>query len=168
VREEDLKDFNAFLHEFQGETDRGAALVGAALIDLRLKETLRAFMVSKNAASELLEGPQAPLGTFSSRIAATYALGLIDAHERHECSIVRKIRNEFAHRTHGTAFSDPDIAKHCLALKSNLPGDRESLLYNHRFMYINAVILVSLHLTYRSDWVGQEQRKTRSWPHPKG
>jgi len=84
VREEDIKDFSAFLREFQDETDRGAALVGAAVIDDRLLETLRAFMVSNNAASVLLDGGTAPLETFSSRIDATFALGLISAHEHTE------------------------------------------------------------------------------------
>jgi hypothetical protein len=128
MREENLKDFNAFLQEFQNETDRGAALVGAAIIDLRLQETLRAFMVSNNAADELLEGPGAPLGTFSSRIAATYALGLIDPHEKNECTMIRKIRNEFAHRAHGTTFSDPEIARHCRTLKSKLPDGSDIVL----------------------------------------
>ena len=36
MREEDIKYFSEFLAEFQKETDRGAALVGAALIDTRL------------------------------------------------------------------------------------------------------------------------------------
>jgi mannitol operon repressor len=46
MREEDIKDFTNFLKEFQEETDRGAALVGAAIIDHRLIDTLRAFMVT--------------------------------------------------------------------------------------------------------------------------
>jgi mannitol operon repressor len=165
MREEDVKDFQAFLQEFQSETDRGAALVGAALIDLRLTETLRAFMVSNNAADELLEGPTAPLSSFSSRIAASFALGLIDAHEKHECHTIRKVRNEFAHRAHGTTFKDSAITKLCDDLKSNLPGDKSMYTDNPRFIFVNAVILVSLALTYRSQWVAKEKRVTKRWPY---
>jgi|ERR1700683_4104405 len=164
MREEDVKDFKAFLQEFQCETDRGAALVGAALIDLRLTETLRAFMVSNNAADELLEGPTAPLSSFSSRIAASFALGLIDAHEKYECNTIRRVRNDFAHRAHGTTFKDAAITKLCLDLKSNLPGDRSMYIDNPRFIFVNAVILTSLALTYRNEWVAKEKRSTRSWP----
>jgi len=64
VRETDLQNCASFLAGFQGETDRGAALVGAALIDLRLSEALRAFMLSLSAASDLLDGGTAALGTF--------------------------------------------------------------------------------------------------------
>jgi len=165
MRDEDVKDFQAFLREFQSETDRGAALVGAALIDLRLTETLRAFMVSNNAADDLLEGPTAPLGTFASRIAATFALGLIDAHEKHECNLIRKVRNEFAHRAHGTTFHDPDISKLCQELQSDLPGGKSKFTDDPRFIFVNAVILISLALTYRSQWVAKDKRVTRKWPY---
>jgi hypothetical protein len=45
VRDEDVKRFNEFLSEFQNESDRGAALVGAAMIDTTLADTLASFMV---------------------------------------------------------------------------------------------------------------------------
>ena len=35
----DIRDFAAFVHEFRSETDRGAALVGAALIDQKLADS---------------------------------------------------------------------------------------------------------------------------------
>lgn len=71
-----MKDFSRFLEEFQGETDRGAALVGAALIDLRLSETLRAFLVDGPSARVLLKDSVAgPLGSLGARILACYALG---------------------------------------------------------------------------------------------
>lgn len=164
MRENDLKDFSGFLAEFQGETDRGAALVGAALIDLRLSETLRAFMVSASAASDLLDGGTAALGTFSSRIKATFALGLIDGHERRECDLIRKVRNEFAHRPHGVAFDDPKIASLCEALQSDLPGGRDAHRGGFRFMFINATIVTVLRLTYRAERVAVERRTTRTWP----
>jgi mannitol operon repressor len=164
VREEDIKDFSAFLREFQDETDRGAALVGAAVIDDRLLETLRAFMVSNNAASALLDGGTAPLGTFSSRIDATYALGLISVHEHSECHIIRRIRNEFAHRKHGVTFMDEKIRGLCDGLQSDLPGGRKEFKEKPRSVFINAVVLTSMALTYRSEWVAKEKRATRSWP----
>ena len=165
MRDEDVKDFRAFVKEFQGETDRGAALVGAALIDLRLTEALRAFMVSNNAADELLEGPTAPLGTFASRIAATFALGLIDAHEKHECHLIRKVRNEFAHRAHGTTFHDHDISKLCHELQSDLPGGKSKLADTpFHLRQRGHPHFFSAH-PYRSQWVEKEKRVTRRWPY---
>jgi mannitol operon repressor len=162
MRDVDVKDLSAFLAEFQAETDRGAALVGAALIDHRLSETLRAFMVSKTAAGELLDGGSAPLCTFSARIKATFALGLIDRHEQQECDLIRKIRNEFAHRTHGIGFADLKISALCKQLQSDLPGGPSGL--PPRSFFINAVALIGMRLTYRAERVAKERRITRTWP----
>lgn len=164
MRDEDIRDFSAFLKEFQDETDRGAALVGAAVIDDRLCETLRAFMVSDKAASPLLDGGSAPLGTFSSRIDATFALGLISEHEHRECHLIRRIRNEFAHRKHGVAFGDNKIGQLCSNLKSDLPGGRDAFVGKPRSIFINAVVLISMALTYRAEWVAKEKRVSRTWP----
>jgi|ERR1700722_5612866 len=165
MHEADVKDFKKFLKEFQSETDRGAALVGAAIIDHRLTDTLRSFMVSNKAASTLLDGATAALGTFSSRIDATFALGLISAHEYGECHAIRKVRNEFAHSKHGTTFKDPDVKRLCDKLQSDLPGGRKKFADDPRSIFVTAVILVALALTYRADWVAKERRVTRTWPY---
>lgn len=164
MREADLKDFSAFLREFQSETDRGAALVGASLIDQKLADTLRAFFVAAKSAGELLDGGNAPLGTFSARIKAAHALGLIDSFELAECDLIRKVRNEFAHSIHGTTFTQLKITALCGRLRSDLPGERKAFENNPRGVFINAVILTVMHLTYRSEWVAKEKRVTRSWP----
>ena len=164
MRDAELKDFTTFLHEFQSETDRGAALVGAALIDQKLAATLRAYFVPGKTAGELVDGGTAPLGTFSARIKAAHALGLIDAFELRECNLIRKIRNEFAHSVHGLAFADPTIAALCDKLRSDLPGGREAFTGKPRRVFINAVVLIVLRLTYRAEWVAKEQRVTKSWP----
>ena len=55
MREADRKDLSTFLREFESETDRGSALVGAALIDQKLADTLRSFFVLGKISNELLE-----------------------------------------------------------------------------------------------------------------
>jgi mannitol operon repressor len=167
MRDADLKDFSAFLREFQSETDRGAALVGAAMIDQKLADTLRSFFVvgkTVKTVTELLDSGTAPLGTFSARIKAAYALGLIDDVELTECDLIRKIRNEFAHTIHGTTFAEPKIMTLCDRLQSDVPGGRETFKDNPRGMFINAVILTVMCLTYRAEWVAKEKRTTKSWP----
>jgi mannitol operon repressor len=164
MRDADLKDFSAFLREFQSETDRGAALVGAALIDQKLADTLRSFFAAGKTAGELLDGGTAPLGTFSARIKAAYALGLIDDFELTECDLIRKVRNEFAHSIHGTTFAEPKIMALCDRLQSDQPDGRQTFKDNRRGVFINAVILTVMCLTYRAEWVAKEKRATKSWP----
>lgn len=164
MRDADRKDLSAFLREFQSETDRGAALVGAALIDQKLADTLRSFFVLGKTASALLDGGTAPLASFSARIKVAHALGLIDNFELTECDLIRKVRNEFAHSIHGTSFTEPKITALCDHLQSDLPFGREAYKGNPREVFINAVILTVVRLTYRAEWVAREKRVTKSWP----
>lgn len=164
MRETDLQNFTDFLNEFQSETDRGAALVGAALIDQKLADTLRAFFVNGRTARELLEGGTAALGSFSARIKVAHALGLIDDLELRECNRIRKIRNEFAHSIHGLAFTEPKVSDLCFGLESDLPGGRAAFAGKPRGVFVNAVILTVLRLTYRAEWVAKERRVTKTRP----
>jgi mannitol operon repressor len=163
VPSREVVDLSSFLKEFQGETDRGAALVGAAVLDEKLRETLQSFMISTKAAEKLLSGGTAPLGTFSARLDASYALGLINDFEHSECHLIRKVRNEFAHRIHGTTFNDEKISKVCDKLKSDLPGGKAKFKGDFRYMYINAVIMMAVRFMHRAAWVVRERRTTKSW-----
>lgn len=165
MREEDLKDFSRFLAEFQGETDRGAALVGATLIDLRLSETLKAFLVDSPSTRALLkDGVAGPLGSLGARILACHALGLIDDEEKAACTLIAGVRNKFAHRAHGTSFETQAIADQCKGFRLSLPGDPIDFVNKPRAVFINAVVLISLRLAYRSEWVAKEKRVPKSWP----
>jgi len=93
----EVKALGAFLAQFNKESDRGAALIAAAMLDDRLKDMLSSFLADTATAKELLSGFNAPLGTFSSRISAAHALGLLQDNELNEITLIRKIRNEFGH-----------------------------------------------------------------------
>jgi mannitol operon repressor len=77
--EPEIETLGTFLHEFSKESDCGAALVAASMLDGRLEDILSAFFVDGKTAEGLLNGFNAPLGTFSSRASAAFALGLIPA-----------------------------------------------------------------------------------------
>ncbi len=105
MRTDDLNDLSRFLGELQAESGRGLALVGTSVLDDKLRATLGSFFIECNAASRLLEIANAPLGTFSALADACFALGLIDQGEHKEISLIRKVRNEFAHGLHGTKLA---------------------------------------------------------------
>jgi hypothetical protein len=77
----------------------------------------------QKAGRELLDGANALLGTFSSRIRACFALGLISAGEHHDLELIRKVRNSAAHFTNGNMFSFDDgrIADLCRSLTAKSP-----------------------------------------------
>jgi hypothetical protein len=49
----------------------------AAFLEDRLQELIQAFLIENEGSAKLFAGPNAPIGTFSSRIAAAYSLGLV-------------------------------------------------------------------------------------------
>ena len=163
----DVQDFSSFVSELHRESDRGLALVGGALIDDRLLETLRAFFCEGVASKRLLEDGAAPLGTFSSRSDACFALGLIDAFEHREIALIRKVRNEFAHAKHGMSFKTAKVAGFCSTLASDLPLGSDYPINEPRFRFTNAVVVMASRLYYRPAWVEKERRQGKSWVDPK-
>ena len=164
VELEDTVYLNAFLLELQTESDRAAALVAAAVIDLRLADNLSAFMVSDKAAKTLLKGANAPLGTFSARINAAFALALIDEKEQGQCHIIRRIRNEFAHSEHGISFKTARIVALCDQLGLHFGHDLAFYTENSRMRFNHCVTKISVCLHYRVDSVREERLVTRPRP----
>lgn len=158
----DLEYFSAFLKEFQDETDRGAALVGAALIDTRLERLLVSHLLDNSIGKEMVNGSNAPLGSFSSRIKMSYALGLITEVEFKECDLIRRIRNEFAHSIHGMDFQNQKLSALCKNLKANTP-DGSRFNGNARQLFINSVIMVSMSLWYRPEYAVPYKSQLRTW-----
>ena len=90
--------------------DRGLILSLAAFAEEALGRLIEAFMLPVQASKDLLAGFNAPLGTFSSRIKASYALGLINEEQFKDLEYLRKIRNEFAHAWEHVSLSQEKLA----------------------------------------------------------
>ncbi len=88
--------FVEFLKEFINESDRAAVVLGAARIDILLKQLIEKGLLPriKEQQDELLDGPLWPFG---ARVMMAYRLGLIDDELRRATDLIRKIRNPFAH-----------------------------------------------------------------------
>lgn len=108
-------DLNAFSGPFRAESDRACAVLGAALIDERLKQLFNRRLHYSNEALLLHSGV---LGSFSSRISVARALTWITDDVRFDLDQVRDIRNKFAHNAdHELSFADQSIADKCRTLK---------------------------------------------------
>ncbi|EKD28375.1 MAG: putative mannitol operon repressor [uncultured bacterium] len=163
---EDFKDISNFFIELQSETDRGLPLVASALIDKKLLATLQSFFCIGKAANHLLIDNNAPLGSFSSRIEACFALGLIDEFEYKEISLIRKIRNEFAHSLHGFSFKNEKVIGWCSNLQSDLPLGSDYPINDPKYRFINSTICLVLRLYYRNEYVAKEKRNQKTWIDP--
>jgi DNA-binding MltR family transcriptional regulator len=100
---------NEVLDESYRAPDRSAVILATAEIDQTLRELLEAYFIAPSKTSKKygfsLFGPDEPGGSFSSRIELCYRSGLISEWCQREAHILRKIRNEFAHKTLGYTFN---------------------------------------------------------------
>lgn len=110
LEDEIFGGINTLTKSLRDLDDRGLVLSLAAFAEEALGELLKAFLISSDATLQLIEGFNAPLGTFSSRIKAAYATGLITKEQFLDLERLRKIRNEFAHTWKSVDISNQKIA----------------------------------------------------------
>ena len=115
-----LMDHLRYLEVLSEESNRGAVLVTASMLDDVLTKLLLARLAEGKSATKLLTGFNAPLGTFSAKVAAARATGLISEEWRRELDLLRGIRNEFAHSVTAT-LGDASILNKCNELRLCLP-----------------------------------------------
>jgi mannitol operon repressor len=158
-----LKEFFPFLHDLRFESDRGAVLLCCAYLDDLLRDVLASFLVNGEEATRLLEGFNAPLGTFSARITAAYAMALITDHEFKELTTLRKVRNEFAH-SKTAAFSDQKIADLCANLAYSVPDTKGKPEVSPALRFNSAAVGLINSLGNRAFYAERERRQPKAWP----
>ncbi len=158
-----LVEFGDFLDDFNKETERGAALAAAAMIDDILQRVLDAFLIDNEGKKSLMRGMNAPMGTLAAKTAALYAMGLISESEYADCGLIRKIRNEFAHKVR-MSFNDDDIKKMCAKLHFSAK-DYGKVVIDTRGKFTTAAVGLILNLTNRPYYVGERKLAARAWPY---
>src|SRR5665213_514894 len=102
----------AAIKEIQEQTDRGSAIVGAAMMEEMLSVVLQKRMSEMNRAHyDAFFGLNGPGGSLSNKIELFYAFGLCNDILYKAMHDIRSIRNRFAHRIEPLTFADPPIAE---------------------------------------------------------
>lgn len=158
-----LKDFIPWLDLLNKESGRGQVLISSGFLEQQLNDILQAFMVANSGTDTLFEGGNAPLGTFSSRIAACFALGLISEDEHHDLSLIRKIRNDFAHNIH-TSFETPSVVSRCSQLLSRAK-DYPGVTVGTQGQFTTAASGLILSLVNRAHYVSKKRCVQERWPY---
>jgi hypothetical protein len=125
AKEKELKrhfDFDKAILEFhklfnlENKEDRTITVLGGTFLEMALEQILRAYLPENEKEVDKLFEYNQPLGTFSSKITTAFCLGLIDKLVKDDLTLVRKIRNKFAHDLF-VNFDDPQIASWIKELK---------------------------------------------------
>ena len=108
IQDEHVSDI---IHELDNQTDRGAALIAAALLDTALRRTMSTRLAHFNDFERIIfESEGAPLGSFFARIKVARALGVIGEVAEVHLDAIRRIRNQFAHSAFRIDFENELIA----------------------------------------------------------
>ncbi|OJH09106.1 MAG: hypothetical protein AOY29_07330 [Alcanivorax borkumensis] len=99
--------FSDYYELISEESDRGAVIVAASILDESLGEILKTFLLRPSTKKDnLLEGAYAPLGSFSAKIELSFRLGIIRKPIRQQLMLFKSIRNDVAHRLSVASLQD--------------------------------------------------------------
>lgn len=108
--------------DMESQTDRGAAIIGAAWLEEELGAAIQSFLHYDPKASPRLFSRAGPLSSFSSKIDLARVLGMCTAAISSDLHIIREVRNEFAHsvlskENNALSFATQSLRDKCLSLK---------------------------------------------------
>ena len=149
------KQINSTFAEIFKQTDRASALVSSALLEELLERLLLVFFMDYDKIKRDLFDGMASLSTMSAKINIAYYLGLIEQYVFEDLTLIRKIRNDFAHSFETITFETQRIKDRCIQLKMliNTKPPKEvmdNMKDTKTFFKINTTILAS-ELLFRLD-----------------
>ena len=156
-----LKDFFEFLPELNKESDRGAVLISCSFLDEQVRRTLLAYFIDDKEYRELVDGFNAPLGSFGARVRAAGALGLLRRREREECDLLRKVRNRFSHEVH-VSFADEGVKMLCGKLTYSVKSHGDTMM-SAKGQFVSAATSLILTLANRPAYVAHRRCGEVNW-----
>lgn len=125
---EAARQFQDYLHVIAGESDRGAVLVAASLLDAGLEAALKKMLAPATKKDDpLFNSSFSPLRSFAAKIELAYRLGLINREARQMLDILRDIRNDFAHRAESVSLDGEATKSRIRAIFDQLPEIRDAI-----------------------------------------
>lgn len=104
-----IDELNSLLEVLDDHDDRGLVLSLATFAEDTLGRLLVGYMREEKQAKQLVDGFNAPLGTFAARTKAALVIGLIGREQYDDLEILRRVRNSFAHDWQGVSLDRNDI-----------------------------------------------------------
>src|SRR5215204_223784 len=87
------------IEEIERQDDRGAAILAGAYLEDRLTMAIKERLIADTKAQDALFGGMGPFATFHAKTELAYLMEIVDVRTRRQLSVIRKIRNLFAHHT---------------------------------------------------------------------
>ncbi|GFE84669.1 hypothetical protein GCM10011487_66690 [Steroidobacter agaridevorans] len=160
VDDPDLKRLLKQGQLLHAETDRGAVLVAAAILDELLREILLEFLVDCDTSKQLLSSERGggKLSEYFARTNVAYALGLVSKSEMKNLLALGVLRNQFAHRWEIATFADlPEATAQLMVLFADEAEKDEPI----RVRFNNVALSLLFALESRKLEARRERREAR-------
>lgn len=131
--------------EDEKQTDRAVAIVGAAFVDLVLRDVISAKLLPDDKIMTELFENRGALQDFGSRVTLAYALRLCGSAAYHDLRSIKDIRNAFAHSAEAMDFRHQDVARLCgeLWYPKTISISKRPAPDTSRKLYITAIELLT-------------------------
>ena len=140
----DIDNYHETIETFHNESDRAAAVLAGSFIESYLAKFMKSAMVA-DVKDELFDN-NGPFSTYSQRVQASHAFGLIPTGAKRDLELIGKIRNRFAHHPMRSTFDTAPIADWCRELSTAphipVPGTEQDLRSDNRNRFITAIALL--------------------------
>jgi hypothetical protein len=104
-----LDDITRTLQTLKKESDRGAAIIGAAAMDLALTTALKDHLQKHERVANAFFAMTGPVGDFAAKIDIALLTGLVGKEMYRDLVTIKDIRNYFAHKLNVTDFKSEAI-----------------------------------------------------------
>jgi hypothetical protein len=111
-------EFALAVDAIRKETDRGAAIIGCAIVEEALTAALLVEIVNRDVLDAAFRDDGGPFSTMARKTVAAYALGLCSKTTRGDVDTVRAVRNQFSHALLHISFLTPEIVEACSKLSA--------------------------------------------------
>lgn len=138
--EEEVASYQSLLRQ---ESDRGVALMAGAFVENALWVCICSRIVDpgEKIRKVWFEGPTAPFATFSAKITLGRALGIYGSGMEKRLTLIKNIRNQFAHSARPLTFENSTVTTACKQLTPE--GEKYERLRG-RQIYISATLALAL------------------------
>jgi DNA-binding MltR family transcriptional regulator len=102
------------IKEFNSQSARTTAIVGAAILDDCLGRLIAARLPTEGETKkQLFKPPSGALSSFDTKIKVAYTMGILSKVAFQDLTEIAKIRNLFAHRLYIADFEHPEVKPLC-------------------------------------------------------
>jgi DNA-binding MltR family transcriptional regulator len=105
------------LEQLGRSSDRAIAIIAAAIMEEHITEAIKRRWQDAPAVIRRMLQTEGPLGNFGPKIDLVFLMGLISPEGHRDMTLIKKVRNKFAHYLDVDDFNTPVIKGWCFDLK---------------------------------------------------